>query len=348
MHQSLARILIVDDIQMNTVLMRKMLAEYECETAAGGAEALSQMVSFRPDLVLLDVVMPEMDGFEVCRRIKTDPAHQSVSVVLLTALNDRESRIKGLAAGADEFLTKPVDPTELKLRTRNLLKGKEYQDFLARHNQILQEKVEQRTHELEAAYGETIARLSIAAEFKDIDTGLHISRISHFSKLLAELLGLPATEQELIAAASPMHDIGKLGVPDGILLKPAPLTQAEFMIMQTHTTIGGRILEKATAKLLRIAQTIALYHHERWDGSGYPHGVAGENCPLEARIVNIVVQYDALRSQRPYKTAFSHETALSILSAGDGRTMPGHFDPQILQAFLQHHHRFAEIYESLK
>lgn len=344
----LPKILIVDDIPANSALIRRMLADYTCEIASDGPEALDKMSRFLPDLVLLDVVMPTMDGFEVCKKIKSDPMFKEIPVVMITALDDRESKLKGLDVGADEFLTKPIDPAELKLRTRNLLKVKEYQDFLSRYNQILQEKVAARTRALEASYSETIGRLSMAAEFKDSDTGLHIRRISHYSRLLGELLGLPTDEQELLSAASPMHDIGKIGIPDSILMKPGPLSLEEIVVMKTHTTIGGRILENASSQLLRTARIIALCHHEKWDGSGYPFASVGEEIPLEARIVSLADHYDALRSHRPYKPSFPHERTIRILSPGDGRTKPSHFDPQILHAFLAHHQKFEEIFESLK
>lgn len=347
MSKDVARILIVDDQRTITMLIADLLAAYRCETAAGGAEALSKMDAFKPDLVLLDVLMPGMDGFEVCEAIKKHPEHKDVPVIMVTALNDRNAKIRGLQAGANEFLTKPIDPAELRLRAANLLKIREYGNFLANHNKILQESLAERTKQLETAYGESITRLSMAAEYKDLDTGLHIRRIAEYARILSELAGFSVNQQILLAQASPMHDIGKIGIPDSILLKPGPLTAEETIIMQSHTMIGGKILDNATSPLLQTARQIALGHHERWDGSGYPAGLAGEQIPAAARIVALVDQYDALRSNRPYKKALDHVLTMRIITEGDGRTLPAHFDPKLLSIFARNHETFKRIFRSL-
>ncbi len=347
MQTGLARILIVDDQKANARLIANLLAGYECETAHSGREALTKLDVFSPDLIFLDVIMPEMDGYQVCEAIKADPKHSDIPIVMVTSLNDRNSKIRGLESGANEFLTKPIDPTELRLRTANLLKIKEYNDFLANHNKILQEKLDERSKALEFAYVESISRLATAAEFKDSDTGRHIGRITEYTRFLAELAGFSNTEQTLLAQASPMHDIGKIGIPDNILLKPGPLEPEEIVIMQSHTTIGGKILAKASSALLQTARQIALGHHERWDGSGYPAGHAGEKIPIAARIVSLVDQYDALRSHRPYKKSFDHVRAMQIITEGDGRTMPSHFDPKLLLVFKENHIVFQRIFRSL-
>jgi len=347
MQSDKARILIVDDQKTNTLLISSLLNDYECETAHSGQEALTKLNIFLPDLILLDVIMPEMDGYQVCEAIKSNPVHKEIPIVMVTSLDDRDSKIRGLAAGANEFLTKPIDPTELRLRTVNLLKVKEYGDFLVNHNKILQDKLAERTKKLEESYGETINRLSMAAEFKDADTGLHIRRITEYTRAFAELAGFSSADQSLLSQASPMHDIGKIGIPDNILLKPGPLDAEELLIMQSHTTIGGKILENATSPLLLTARQIALGHHEKWNGSGYPAGSAGDNIPVAARIVSFVDQYDALRSRRPYKKSFDHTRAMQIITEGDGRTMPEHFDPNLLLIFKNNHAVFRRIFRSL-
>lgn len=365
------RILIVDDEEMNRKIIAHVMESsgYLYETAKTGTEALLKTKDFAPDLIFLDIMMPEMDGYEACKRLKEDPETRHIPVVVVTALVDRESRLRGLQAGANDFVTKPVDPSELIIRAKNLLKVKEFEDFLKQHNERLESEVGERTRDLQdtlaelnrtnkallesqntikQSYIDTINRLTIVAEFKDEDTGSHIKRISHYCTLMARQLGLPENTIEMIAYASPMHDIGKVGIPSDIILKPARLNVEEFALMKTHTTIGARILSGSGTILLDMAERIALCHHERWDGGGYPRGLKGEDIPLEARIMNLADQYDALRSRRPYKPPFEHENAFKIITEGDNRTMPAHFDPRILAAFKDLHRTFDEIFEMQK
>jgi putative two-component system response regulator len=342
------RILCVDDEPSNIRLYEAILSSqgYATVTAVSGSEALEKMREQGVDVVLLDVLMPGMSGFETCRQIRETPDLAHVPVVMVTTLADKESRLKGLEAGASDFLSKPFDRTELLVRVRNLLQIKEYEDFLQEHNAILEAQVAEKTSELRQAYIDTVYRLTLAAEFKDEDTYAHLRRISLFARHLAQTLGLPEQEAELMFYASPMHDVGKIGIPDRILLKPGRLDADEFETMKSHTLIGGKILKDAKSAILQAAETIALTHHERWDGSGYPFGLTGEQIPMAGRIVNLVDQYDALRSKRPYKPAFDHRTVFTILTEGDGRTYPEQFDPQVLAAFQDTHRHFQDLYEA--
>jgi putative two-component system response regulator len=348
------KILIVDDEEKNRKLLGIMLQNYgyAFRCAANGAEALAMVKEYAPDLIFLDIMMPGMDGYAVCQQLKADQETSEIPVVMVTALADQESRLKGLEAGASDFLTKPVDKNELMLRAKNLLQVKAFSDFLKQHNDLLESEVLARTaqllqsrEQLKESYHDTVIRLTIAAEFKDEDTASHISRVGIYCCLLARELGWTEEEQEVITYAAPMHDIGKIGIPSDILLKRGKLNNEEFALMKTHATIGGKILAGSTSHYIQMGEQIALTHHERWDGKGYPCGLNGEEIPLSGRIMNIADQYDALRSARPYKLAFDHDMTCKILIEGDGRTMPGHFDPRVHEAFRDMHREFAEIYE---
>ena len=341
------RVLIVDDERFNLVMLEDELeAEgYDIFKALDGEEAIELALQSSPDVILLDIIMPGMDGYEVCRRLKQNEKTSHIPVVMLTALTDSQSRYKGLECGAIDFLNKPVDMLELKIRLKNVVGLKEYHDFLKGYNQSLKEEVYKKTSELRNSFIDTIYRLTLAAEYKDKGTAAHLRRVSDYTKLLAELIGLSDRDAELFYYASPMHDVGKLGIPDEILLNPGTLAPEEFDIMKRHTVIGGNLLTGSDSEYLKSAVNFALYHHENWDGSGYPHGMGGEEIPIEGRVMLMADRYDALRSERPYKEAFDHETAFQVLTKGHERSLPSHFDPQIYQAFCDNHEKFSEIYE---
>ena len=333
------KILVVDDEDRNLRLMEAFLLPqgYEVLMAHDGEEALEMVQQVSPDVILLDIMMPRMDGFEVARRLKASSETRIIPIVMVTSLTEVESRVQALEAGADDFLSKPLDQTELKARVRSLLKVKAYNDHMRNYQKELEAAVAKRTKQLRKAFEkiktaslDTIYRLSRAAEYKDEDTGEHIKRMSHYSAAVARKMGLNDRTVESILYAAPMHDIGKIGTPDRILLKPGKLNADEWEIMKQHTTIGGNILSGADAGFIKFAEIIALTHHERWDGSGYPKGLKGSKIPLSGRIVAIADVFDALTSKRPYKEPFSVEKSFAIITEGRGN----HFDPDVVDAFF--------------
>lgn len=345
-----SKIILIADDQEQNVKMLEILCKKEGHTtlsAHNGREAVAIAQEHKPDLILMDVMMPEMDGFEATEAVKSDERTKHIPIIIVTALDSREDRLRGIKSGADDFLTKPVDFEELKLRLHNNLRNKEFHDFLQHHKEILEQQVAERTIQVREGYIDTIVRLTLASEYKDEDTGNHIKRISYYTKTLAEHLGMDSDFTDAIFYASPMHDIGKVAIPDRVLLKEGPLDKEEWEIMKTHAAIGANILKGSQSPYLIMAMDIAQSHHERWDGNGYPQGLKGEAIPLTARIMNITDQYDALRSKRPYKPAFDHEKAFKIIVKGDGRTMPEHFDPQVLEAFKECEQKMEAIYESM-
>lgn len=327
-------------------------------TCRDGRKALELVPEERPDVVLLDIDIPSMDGFEVLETIKEDPeTYLRTPVVMITGQNDGDAKRRALERGADDFVTKPPEIAELKARVRSLVKVKAYHDSMRTYRKELESEVEQRTREmqetvkelrkahekLKAASFETTYRLARAAEFKDEDTALHIRRMSTYAATVARQLGEPEDWIEQLLSAAAMHDIGKIGVPEKVLLKPGKLTEAEWRIMKQHTTFGARILAESDYDVIQLGEVIARSHHEKWDGSGYPDGLVGRAIPYAARIVAVADVFDALTSKRPYKEAFPVAKALGILKDGRG----SHFDPQVVDAFLAVQHRILEIKDEL-
>ncbi len=358
------RILVVDDEEKNFRLLSLILKDLSCifETARDGREAILKTVSFQPDLIFLDLMLPEMDGYAVCRLLKENPDTRTIPIIVVTALDDKASKLQALEAGANDFLNKPIDGTEVIIRTKNLLRIKEFDDFLQTHAEQLKAETAKKTAELNAAlqsvvnsqnrlkasYLDTIYRLTVVAEYKDEATVSHVKRIGLCCAHIAKQLGWPEERVEIIKYASPMHDIGKIGIPSDILLKPAGLTKEELALVKTHTTIGGKILHGSNSEYLRMAERIAINHHERWDGTGYPAGRRGEEIPIEGRIVFFADQYDALRSMRPYKPPFDYIMAYRIMVEGNERIQPGYFDPQLLAIFKDTSKTFEQIYDQYK
>jgi putative two-component system response regulator len=343
------QILVVDDEPRNTKLLEAILSRegYRVECAGNGQDALRAVVELRPDLVLLDVMMPDTDGFQVAAQIKSNSDTRNIPIIMVTSLDDRASKLRALDSGAEEFLTKPVDRAELIVRTRNLLRLKELADLHANYARVLEERVVERSLRLTNSYRDTIAALNRAASYRDEETGAHVQRISHYCVELAQALGMDSAFCECIYYASPMHDIGKIAIPDRVLLKPGPLTPDEWEIMKTHATLGFKMLDGVDSPYIEMGRDIALRHHERWDGRGYPDGLTGEAIPLSARVMAIADVYDALRSRRPYKEAYGHDDTVRIIMHGDGRTSPKHFDPRVLSAFVSARAAMRDIYQEM-
>ncbi|RJO60510.1 MAG: response regulator [Dehalococcoidia bacterium] len=332
-------ILVVDDQPQNIELLEAYLVPpgYEVVKATSGEEALGKLSGNKIDLILLDVMMPGMDGFEVIRRVRQDDKNRLLPIILVTALRETEDRVKGIEAGCDDFLSKPVDKMELLARVRSLLKVKAYNDLMVNYRKELESEVTSRTEELKQAFEkikaaslETIYRLSMASEYKNDDTDAHIKRMSNYSAAVARRMGLDENTIETIIYAAPMTDLGKIGIPDAILMKPAKLDSMEWEIMKLHTVIGARILEGSDAEFIRMGETMSMCHHEKWDGSGYPNRLKGIEIPIAARIAAIADVFDALTSRRPYRKPFSVGESLAIIREG----RESHFDPDVVDAFF--------------
>lgn len=326
-------IVIVDDTQINVTLMQALVSRIEGCKPIGFTDSnagLQWCIDGNPDLVIVDYMMPAPDGIEFIQRLRAVPARAEVPILMVTADHEKEVRYRALESGANDFLTKPIDRIEFTARVKNMLAIRRSHLALADHAAWLSEEVAKATTEIREREREAVFRLARAAEFRDPETGAHIQRMAHYSKLIANGIGLDSAQQELILEAAPMHDVGKLGTPDAILLKPGKLTPEEFAVMKQHATIGWEILSDSSAPTLRCAAEIAYSHHEKFDGSGYPRALKGEEIPLFGRIVAVADVFDALTSARPYKPAWEFDRAWAFIRDNRG----SHFDPRCADAFL--------------
>ena len=351
------KIMVVDDIPLNVKLAcahLKTVGYQHFITETDSTRALSRLYQDPPDLVLLDIMMPQVSGLDILQAIRSDAQFAHLPVLILTAATDRNLKIRALELGATDFLNKPIDVQDLIPRVHNALLMKAYRDDL-------ELKVQQRTEQLQHAQEEVVHCLARAAEYRDNETGRHVIRVSRYVEIIARELGLPTSRVALIKQASTLHDMGKVGIPDAVLLKPGKLTNDEFSLMQRHCEYGAdicshsvdggnslpkehalmgvRLMESCTSPLLKMATRIAATHHEKWDGSGYPNGLCGEEIPIEGRITAVADVFDALSSKRPYKDAFPAEKCIAILKEGRGQ----HFDPQLVDLFFNRMDEVLEI-----
>ncbi len=330
-----ARILLVDDEEANLALLRRVLRSRGFTRLADTTDPLQVVPlyqSFRPDLICLDLHMPSLDGFGVLEQMAPRiPPHPYLPILMLTSDASAPAKRRALALGATDFVTKPFDPDEVVLRIHNLLVPRFMSLELVRYNDSLERQVQERTRALQASRLEVLERLALAAEFRDDATGLHAERVGRIAGKLAEMSGVSSAEVETIVRAAPLHDLGKIGVPDRILLKPGRLSPEEFEIMKSHTGIGARLLSGGRTSLMRVAAEIAHHHHERWDGSGYPAGLRDTAIPFPARVVAYADVFDALTHDRPYRAAWPLPRVLEEIR----RIAGTHLDPHLLEAFLE-------------
>lgn len=306
------KILLVDDDPTNLRVLRNVLEDkYRLSFARSGQNALDLIQKEKVDLILLDVNMPEMTGFEVCEKLKKDPKTAHIPIIFITALRDTDDEAKGFELGAVDYITKPITPSIVYARVKT-------------HLSLIQAEVLKETHI------DLIQRLGRAAEYKDNETGMHVQRVSHYARIIALACGFNEQAANDLMMAAPMHDIGKIGIADNILLKPGKLTKDEYEVMKTHTHIGATILSDPKSDLIKLARSVAITHHEKWDGSGYPYGLSGNDIPIEGRIVALADVFDALTSERPYKKAWSIQEAIDHLKSQSGQ----HFDPSLVDILI--------------
>jgi putative two-component system response regulator len=320
-------LLLVDDEPVNLRVLKQLLAaDYQLIFAKNGEEALKLAPARKPNLILLDVMMPGITGFEVCRQLKGLPETKHIPVIFVTALNDDHDEAEGFDAGAVDYIIKPISPAVVKARVKTHLSLVQADELLESRLQVVQ-------------------RLGRAAEYKDNETGMHVMRMSHYSKVLAVAYGLTDKQAEILLHAAPMHDIGKIGIADSIMLKPGKLTEEEFALMKHHPEIGAEIIgDCGDSLLLNVAKSVSLTHHEKWDGSGYPRGLSGEDIPIEGRICAIADVFDALTSKRPYKEAWSIEKTVDFLKEQKGK----HFEPKLVDLLIENLPQILEIKATFK
>lgn len=332
------RVLVVDDTKSNIDILVDCLGEeYEVHAALNGQWAIKIAHDARPDLILLDVMMPDLDGYEVCRRLKADAITADIPIIFVTALQDDEDKLRGFEAGGADFITKPFSIAEVKARIRSHLEAKAYREEILDYQRVLQQRVAERTKELTEAkdrigksFLEMVFRLALVAEFRDHDTGAHIMRIGWYAAALASQMNLDDEFARTLKYAATLHDIGKVAIPDNILLKTGPLSAEEWVIMRRHAEIGAEILHGSASQLISLGGEIALSHHERWDGNGYPRGLGGEMIPLSGRIVAVVDAFDAIISKRCYREPWPVDKAVDIITKESG----SQFDPTVVEAFI--------------
>jgi putative two-component system response regulator len=327
-----AKILVVDDLELNIKLLETLLAEagYQQVYSTVDSRKVAEMYrDIRPDLVLLDLHMPYLNGFQVMEQLREIEHDSYIPVLVLTGLPDQATRLRALESGARDFLSKPFEHIEALTRIRNMIEVRLLHNAAREQNRVLEEKVRERTRELRETQLEIIRRLGRAAEYRDNVTGMHVIRMSQYCARLAREIGWSDRECEMLLYASPMHDIGKIGIPDRILLKEGKLTSEEWEIMKTHASIGAELLDGSSSPLMQMAMRIALTHHEKWNGTGYPRGLAGEEIPMVGRIVALCDVFDALTSERPYKEAWAIEDVMAEIESQAG----AHFDPNLVEVF---------------
>jgi putative two-component system response regulator len=337
-----ARVVVVDDHPPNVLALEALLGQWgvgHVSSTSDSSEAVSLCLRAQPDVVLLDLHMPAPDGYEVMRRLQAHgPPGLPLPVLVLTADITQDAKRRALSLGARDFLTKPFDPVEAELRLRNLIAARRHEQALADRTDDLEQLVRARTREVEESRLEVLDRLALAAEYRDDLTGAHTRRVARTARAIAERLGLDGETTRLLELAAPLHDVGKIGVPDAILRKPGLLDERELALMRRHTLIGARMLADSDSPVLKVAEGIALFHHERWDGTGYPDGLGGDAIPLPARIVAVADVFDALCCERPYKPPWSIDRAIGEVLAMGG----AQFDPDVVDAFSSlNHHAFA-------
>lgn len=335
-------VLIIDDSEINLTLIKALVLKLgECQPVLFDRPlaALEWCRSNQPDLVIVDYMMPDMDGINFIGNFRTLPGREEIPVLMITANDQKDVRYEALQGGANDFLTKPIDRNEFTARTRNMLSLRNGQKYLESRAEELERLVQARTAQIREREMELIYRISRAAEFRDPETGAHIQRMAHYSRVIAQGLQLSPEQQRLVLEAAPMHDVGKIGIPDYILLKPGKLTSEEFAVMQKHSLIGYELLMDSSSEIMQAGAQVALAHHEKFDGTGYPNGLQGEAIPLFGRIAAVADVFDALTSERPYKKAWPLEDARRFLEEGRGT----HFDPKCIDAFLAAWEEVLEI-----